>query len=71
MGSLVWSHFEKIHKGISKCKFCGDKLTTKSGNTSVLRKHLKRHPSEFSKLLEAEHERNSTVAAALPSKIMV
>ena len=69
MPSLVWNHFKKLDKKESKCNFCSDILQTSNGNTSALKKHLKKHPTELAKLLAAEKEREQSGPQAKKSRV--
>ena len=62
--SLVWNYFTVSEENnlVAKCNFCKTVVNTKNGNTSSMRKHLGKHPTEYENLLKAEQERNKLIA---------
>ena len=57
--SLVWDYFSvsETNNLLAKCIFCKTGVNILNGNTSSMRKHLNKHPTEYQKLVNAEQER--------------
>ena len=63
--SLTWFFFKKTSSSHATCNFCHLSIKCGDGNTSGMRRHLVKHPTEHDKLIKAEKERHDMKIADL------
>ena len=63
--SLTWSFFKKVSPSQATCNYCHQSIKCGNGNTSGMRRHLLKHPTEHDKPIKAEKERHDKKIADL------